>query len=65
MWESSKNPNAKGYCLDQGAMQYTLPAVNIITDFVIWILPIKMIWNVQLPQRQKTGLIAIFALSSV
>ncbi|RPB04623.1 hypothetical protein L873DRAFT_1665816 [Choiromyces venosus 120613-1] len=55
----------KGVCLDQRALQYALPAINILTDFVIWLLPLKMIWNVQLPPRQKASLIAIFAFGAM
>ncbi|KAG0136580.1 hypothetical protein HOY82DRAFT_667349 [Tuber indicum] len=57
--------NMKGVCLDQRALQYTLPAVNIFTDFFVWLLPLKMIWNVQLPPRQKKGLVGIFALGGL
>ncbi|PWW79003.1 hypothetical protein C7212DRAFT_275344 [Tuber magnatum] len=55
----------KGVCLDQHVLQYTLPAINIFTDFVVWLLPLKMIWGIQLPPRQKAGLVGIFALGGL
>ncbi|CZR65542.1 uncharacterized protein PAC_15442 [Phialocephala subalpina] len=34
---------------------------NTMTDVYIYILPMKMVWEVQLPKRQRIGLLAIFA----
>lgn len=57
--------NIKGSCLDQRVTQYTLPSINILTDIGIWLLQLKMIWNVQLPRRQKLSLIGIFAVGGL
>ncbi|KAG0634514.1 hypothetical protein HOY80DRAFT_1140618 [Tuber brumale] len=67
IWKSltPEGKNMKAVCLDQRALQYTLPAINIFTDFFVWLLPLKMIWHVQLPRRQKNGLIGIFALGAL
>ncbi|CUS09394.1 unnamed protein product [Tuber aestivum] len=55
----------KGVCLDQHVLQYTLPAINILTDFIVWLLPLKMIWGIQLPPRQKAGLPSVEATISI
>jgi len=33
---------------------------NTITDVWIYVLPMKMVWEVQLPKRQRIGLVTIF-----
>ncbi|KAJ5164412.1 uncharacterized protein N7500_006242 [Penicillium coprophilum] len=52
----------EGTCFDfkQFAVGYAI--VNIITDFVIWLMPIPKVWNIQLPKSQKIALSLIFAL---
>ncbi|KAF1960635.1 hypothetical protein CC80DRAFT_403355, partial [Byssothecium circinans] len=35
-------------------------AVNVATDITMMFLPIFMLWHVQIPRRQKIGLLAIF-----
>ena len=35
--------------------------VNVITDFYVLILPIAMVWSLQLTTRRKIGVIAIFS----
>lgn len=43
---------------------YTLSysVVNITTDFIIWALPLPMVWRLHLPRGQKIGLSLIFLL---
>lgn len=48
-------------CLDQKALQISLPAINIGTDLVVWVLPVKMVWNIHLPRRERWSLIAVFS----
>ncbi|KAH6633404.1 hypothetical protein C7974DRAFT_392717 [Boeremia exigua] len=50
------------YCLDQFAMWFTNAAINIVTDFVIILLPMPVIRRLQLGKRQKSALIGIFAV---
>ncbi|KAH7350484.1 hypothetical protein BKA66DRAFT_516356 [Pyrenochaeta sp. MPI-SDFR-AT-0127] len=49
-------------CINQFAMWFTNAAINILTDFAIIILPIPVIRSLNLGRRQKTALIAIFAV---
>ncbi|KAL3292993.1 integral membrane protein [Colletotrichum asianum] len=39
--------------------------IVIITDICLWICPIPMIWNLQLPKRQKWAVSAVFALGII
>jgi hypothetical protein len=38
--------------------------LNIVTDFVLLMLPISLLWKLQVPLLQKLGLGLIFALGS-
>lgn len=49
-------------CINQFAMWFTNAAINICTDFAIIILPMPVIRSLNLDRRQKTALIAIFAV---
>jgi hypothetical protein len=55
----------KAACINQYAMWFTNAAINIATDFVIILLPIPVIRNLNLGQRQRIGLIAIFAVGGL
>lgn len=47
------------------AMQYTMPAINILTDILVWAAPLKLIWIIQLPRRQEAGLVAAFSIGGL
>ncbi|UPX15287.1 uncharacterized protein EKO05_0005741 [Ascochyta rabiei] len=49
-------------CIDQFAMWFTNAAINILTDFATVVLPMPVIQRLQLGKRQKSALIAIFAV---
>ncbi|RYP64333.1 hypothetical protein DL770_009222 [Monosporascus sp. CRB-9-2] len=51
-----------GKCFPQKPMWYAAAALNILTDFMILILPLPSIKNLQLPRRQKLALSFIFAI---
>lgn len=38
----------------------TQSAVGVATDFLIFCLPIPVLWRLQLPLRKKIGVLAIF-----
>ena len=40
-------------------------ALNVFTDLVILILPIPIVWSLQLPKRQRLVLIGIFSLGGM
>ena len=44
------------------AIQFAIAALNIATDFVCWLAPLKFIWGMSLPRRQKAGLFASFGV---
>ncbi|KAF2192126.1 hypothetical protein K469DRAFT_653382 [Zopfia rhizophila CBS 207.26] len=48
-------------CIDETASWFANAAINIVTDFMIIILPVPVIKRLNLAKRQKQALIAIFA----
>ncbi|KAK3322435.1 hypothetical protein B0H66DRAFT_554345 [Apodospora peruviana] len=42
---------------------YVTTALNVLTDFLIMFIPIRMVWNQRLPRRKKAALFGLVALS--
>ena len=51
-----------GHCIDLKAALTTLASINTALNAAILILPIPMIWNLQISRQKKVGLCAIFAI---
>ena len=54
-----------GYCINADALAVTSCAVNILTDFLILILPMPCVWLMRLPLRQKLTISVLFAAGSL
>ena len=54
-----------GQCFN--AMQYItgISAVNIVLDFAILLLPMRMVWNLQRPWQDKLALSAVFMIGAL
>ena len=37
-------------------------ALHVVTDFLIWIVPIPQIWRIRIPKQQKITLLSLFSL---
>ncbi|KAJ4377189.1 hypothetical protein N0V83_000012 [Neocucurbitaria cava] len=49
----------------QIASLYYTYAVDVLTDIMIMALPMRLIWNLQMPRTQKFGVIALFAIGTI
>jgi hypothetical protein len=56
---------APGSCAAPISACVVLSAINMGIDFVLFLLPIAMVWNVQLRGQEKRGVILIFTLGSL
>jgi hypothetical protein len=56
---------ANGKCLNQMALWITQSAFHVLTDVMIFILPLPLIAKSQMPIRQKTQALIIFALGMI
>ncbi|KAA8648440.1 uncharacterized protein ATNIH1004_004325 [Aspergillus tanneri] len=52
----------QGKCLPFKQFAIGYAVVNIITDLAVWLMPIPMMWKLQLPLGRKVALTLIFAL---
>ncbi|KAH7389768.1 hypothetical protein BKA66DRAFT_568692 [Pyrenochaeta sp. MPI-SDFR-AT-0127] len=52
-------------CHDEGAIVVACAAISTVQDLVICMLPIFLIWNLQIVKRQKIALCAIFGMGMV
>ncbi|KAK9474430.1 uncharacterized protein V1510DRAFT_412204 [Dipodascopsis tothii] len=57
--------SATGTCGSYEATYYSAAAFNIISDFIMLILPMPIVLRVRLPTRKKIGLAVIFLIGGV
>lgn len=50
-----------GHCLDRQANFVGAAIPNILTDFILLVLPMPMIWHIQTTIRRKVALVGVFA----
>ena len=56
------HPEIKGKCLELLAFFYISFGIKLGTDFIIFILPIPVLWKTTLPQGKKIGVSIMFLL---
>ncbi|SPJ72475.1 related to integral membrane protein [Fusarium torulosum] len=54
-----------GICINQTKTYIATAAVNIISDVFLFVLPLPMVFQLQLPAKQKIGLMGIFTIGSL
>lgn len=54
-----------GSCIDAGALYVATAVSNIVTDIILFVLPIPMIYQLRLGWVQKMGAIIIFGIGSM
>ncbi len=58
-------PDVRDYCLNDKAYYISSSAINVALDFWILVLPISIVWTLQVSRRRKVGLSAIFLLGGL
>lgn len=53
---------AEGHCGNQVALYKGIGVINLITDCACLALPMKHLWEIQLPRARKNALVLTFAL---
>lgn len=54
----------KGTCMDRYAVWFANASINIVTDVIIFIMPMPVLRHLHLPQRQRLALMGIFGLGA-
>ena len=55
------NPEVPGHCVDVYVLIIGSAAINAFSDLMMIIIPISVIWRLQMATRRKIGLSVIFA----
>lgn len=51
-----------GHCLRMGPVWFTNAAIQISSDVLILIMPMPLVAKLQLPRRQKVGIMLVFGI---
>ena len=60
LWDPAGNPG--GYCINLGEAWLAVGLTNMIEDIIIILLPLPVLWSLQLDTRRKLIITAIFSL---
>lgn len=58
-------PQAEGHCENAAVLWLAAAGMNIVMDWIVWILPMPVISQLKLPTRQRAGVMAVFALGGL
>lgn len=58
-------PGMEGNCTDVEKHFRSSAILGIILDFALWLLPLPMIGTLQIPRREKLGLLLVFGLGAL
>jgi hypothetical protein len=58
----SWNKTIPGSCGNLGAAEMAAAAINMVLDVVIVLLPLPIVWRLQMPTQRKLGITVTFAL---
>ncbi|KAH6977609.1 hypothetical protein EDB80DRAFT_826136 [Ilyonectria destructans] len=51
-----------GQCINISAFYMFITTTNIVFDIAIYIMPLHILWSLNLPKRQRIGLVLVFGL---
>lgn len=63
LWDSKVMETAK--CIQLTNFYYANAGINIATDVVILLLPLRILWGLHMPLRQRISLCALFGLGGL
>lgn len=58
-------PDIPGHCRNTSRSFYGYASLNIITDLLIFILPLPMVWRIQFSLKEKAEVSVVFILGSL
>ena len=59
-WDTSST--VPGKCINVSALFYAQAGLDILQDCIIYVLPMRMLYQIQIPRRQKIALMFVFAI---
>ncbi|KAH6696669.1 hypothetical protein BKA61DRAFT_247692 [Leptodontidium sp. MPI-SDFR-AT-0119] len=59
------NPEVAGRCINANAFYIATSTLNMVFDLAIFILPIPIVWEMQLPKRQRLAVEGVFGVGLI
>ena len=59
------DPFTPGTCINSSAVILSSAVFNSISDFLVLFLPIRSVWQLQIPTRKKWGISTVFATGAL
>ena len=53
-------PDLPGHCIDLNKADYAYGSMNVGSDFLLFLLPLPMVWQLHLSRKEKFGVFLIF-----
>jgi hypothetical protein len=50
------------YCVDASDFNIITGVINSATDFIVYLWPVQFLWGIQIPTKQKLGVIFLFVI---
>lgn len=54
----------EGKCMDVAILYMATAVSNVVTDLILFVLPIPMVYQLHMPVQQKIGAIVVFGIGS-
>lgn len=62
LWNPRLFATGRVKCIDFVGFFRTSAVINVITDFIIYLLPARVLWILRIPLQQKIGLTVVLSL---
>lgn len=59
------DPTVNARCIEYNAQLVAIAIINVATDVVVLVLPMRLVWGLQISPSQKWQLSAIFSLGGL
>lgn len=58
-------PKEKGHCVDTIKSDYAYGSLNFVSDLILFVLPLPMVWRLKMSGKDKAGISIIFMIGSL
>ncbi|KAK3360440.1 hypothetical protein B0T25DRAFT_130115 [Lasiosphaeria hispida] len=55
----------QGVCLNKGVLTFSNAGINIATDLILIVVPVPLLWRLQIPKKQKIILMGLFCVGAL
>lgn len=59
------DPTLDGHCIQYGIFATVLGALTVVTDLIILVIPMPLVWKLHITKRKKWRLSTVFAFGGV